>query len=209
MGLFSSLEDWPPAVRYGLIVMIVGIPVVSIGLIIWNEAREDDGQLDPTYEPSLVQVFDLCHSMVELTKQSAPRLDKAEERIESKSNCEIPGIQVDPCDGEPEVGHIQIRSCTDIIKVEFEGRMLYGTGCPELLSGVEYDDTIELHPTKPGTGVAYWDFFNGQPMTPEHILLHGIGFGWGDDINPEGHSTRASSVMFPTAGLSFDDIHCD
>lgn len=211
MGLKESLLNWPKPIRYVLVAMAIGIPTVGVGLAVWDWfLREDDQQRDATYAPTLVQVNDICPSMMRTSGGKAfARAVKGKEEIEASTNCIVPEIKLDECDGPPADGHMQIRACSDIIKVEFEGQTLFNTGCPEELGGVEYDDTVQFHPSMVGAGVAYWDFFGGQPKTPEHILLHVLGSANPTPDGKDGHSTRESSVMFPKAGFSFDDVHCD
>lgn len=199
MGFRNSFRAFPWWARLG----IVGITVFGIGIIVYDQVVLDGtgGHEVAPFEPSLTQVIDVCPSASVPEKWGEDPFDalvRAAEDYTKMTDCGValPTIQRSECEGHPEVGHMQIRDCGDLVVAhEFQGLKLYSGGCPE-----GYVDTVEHHPVFPGSGVTYWQVMRDRPYTPHHILGHIIGIG---------HTTAATSWMNPVAGDQPTFISCD
>lgn len=199
MTLAQSINGLPKPLRYGLWGLVIGIP--AAGLIFIAYDLISGGQHESaTFKEMLVQKVHLCPSLKNKTKED---FYFSADIYEDDTNCHSPDIADNPCDGEPEIGIIQVRACTNIIPTKFEGMSIYGLGCP--LGKV---DTIEMHPVYPGTGVIYVEQEKGLDVI-HHALGHAIGLGWPNETREDGHSTREDSVMFIRPGYSFKDVSCD
>lgn len=196
MGLLDSINRQPKAIRYGLWIFVVAIPLFGIMAIVYDMIIGGDHR-SPSFNETLVEVVDLCPS---LRNNTVGRFEISRDLFLKNTNCIPPNTHLAACNSAPEIGHMQVRDCSDKISVEFEGKLLYSTGC-----GSKLADAVEFHPLYPGTGVTYIDQSEGLNAV-HHAYGHIIGLALGGR-----HSTRENSIMYlmvTEISSSFDDIIC-
>lgn len=189
MGLLQSINGLPKPIRYSLWGIVVGIPAIGIGAIIYDVSMGDQHK-DATYVPPLINEVHLCPSLRNNTKKD---FSKSAAKYRKETNCLPPTIVDDLCVGAPGPGIMQVRSCNDIVSS-------YPAGCP-----TDYVDTVSFNDL--GTsGVTYLEQTSINIV--HHTLGHIIGLGRATPERKDGHSTRINSVMYYKPGHSFDDISC-
>jgi hypothetical protein len=198
MSLLSSVNNQPKPLRYFLWAFIIGLPALSLLAIIYDLSM-GKGYRGAEYREKRIDIIDLCPSI---------KAEKKAEFIESKeqyhklTNCVIAPMMESECVGPPEIGHMQIRDCSDKQTDVFRDKIIYDVTCPPNIV-----DTVAFHPFLRGTGVSYIDQTKSINVV-HHTLGHIAGLGIKKEGEEDNHSTNETSVMYPVPGHSFHDVDC-
>lgn len=156
---------------------ILGGTIFGVGIIIYDQVILDGTGGHNISMPNLEYAesthLDICSS-------AQPVIDaymRAADDYLLSTNCTPPDIQSEDCSSLKD-GHVQLRSCTDILNSDkLENSDM---GCPD-----GFYDTVVID-NKTGAGVAYTPISMENPHTPHHVLGHVMRLN---------HTSAASSWM--------------
>lgn len=163
---------WPLPVKLTILAITVAIPAAVV-IDQCGPNKGTGGHPDAWCVPRNVVSVDVCPSVQGFYEE----IDAVYDNIGRRGIPTLP-VTLSACDGPPDPGHVQWRSCTDIVS-PFVG------GCPP-----GYLDTVGFTPD--GAGVVYYATpayagLDYNKWNMYHAALHTIGYG---------HTSAATSVMY-------------
>lgn len=180
------LTPWTAVQLAGLVIVLIG------GAFVAYDVLSGGGDHRPaSYVPTQVERLTVCPS----ARRHVESLESAADGWATHHpECPELAIAVGDCDGYPEAGEVQVRSCFDALD-------LGGVrGCPP----EHWDVVVVDRSTMAGVAYIAMDAPEGVHA---HVYGHALGVGVTTEAG-DGHATRATSIMAREPGTSWDSFGC-